>query len=123
MRQYCRRIQLTTKTAPLMIRRSVIMLGPCGLRRCPRAKWSLLEPQAGSSARSVGDIGNMSAPSVATRVGRDILVDSEDVLGVVLRLQFRKPGVIAPVSGLHPSRSLVHHVVDVSTARRVWMHR
>src|ERR1700757_2114687 len=49
----------------------------------------------------------------------DVLVDVEQVGRIVSRLDLAEPLVIRPVRSPDPFLSLVHHEVDVSTARRV----
>jgi myo-inositol 2-dehydrogenase / D-chiro-inositol 1-dehydrogenase len=50
--------------------------------------------------------------------GLNVLVDVEDVIGVVAALDLSEPVVVAAVGGLDPFLALVHQEVDVSPASR-----
>lgn len=54
-------------------------------------------------------------PRIFLRVGRgvDVLVNAEDVRGVVLRLDTREAVVVVTVGGADTLLALVHHEVDV----------
>ena len=60
------------------------------------------------------------APLLTLR--QHILVDPEQVVGIVLRLHLGQPLVVAAVAGLHPFLTFLHHEVDVRAAARVWVH-
>ena len=53
---------------------------------------------------------------IARAGGLDVLVDAEDVVGVVAALDLSEPVVVAAVGGLDPVLALVHQEVDVSPA-------
>src|SRR3982751_5886763 len=67
-----------------------------------------------SKTRTTMYLGN-ELPSSACRL--DVLVDVEQVVGVVLRLDLGEPCVVLAVRGLDPVLSLLHHHVHVCAAR------
>lgn len=47
---------------------------------------------------------------------RDVLIDVEEIAGVVLGLDLSQSGIVTPISRLDPVLAFVHHEVDVGTA-------
>src|ERR1700722_2796635 len=54
------------------------------------------------------------APGQELRGGKDVLVELEEVVGIVLLLEFRQPPVVAPVRSANCRRSLIAEIVYVS---------
>src|SRR5579883_2717554 len=53
----------------------------------------------------------------------DVLVHAEPVFGIVLLLHGPESGVVAPVCRADTFLALLHHEVDIGSARRVGMER